>query len=365
MVSLGRIGAGIATGGLSEAYRAGAGALGVDKKFLLGTPAEEAPGEFDTNAFNLGQLDYITGAAQQGIDGAQGRNSPNSRAALINQRPQSQFRNQEMALANQLGRVASGQDAGAGELAVRRQFAQANAAQQSAARMRGGNAALAARAGARGIGDMAVNAAGQSQIAGLQDQTQARGLLANVLQQGRGADIGLATTQAGLQQQTNLANQSAALQQQGMNDQYQLGMMGQLTEAQKAQMQAQMQLQALRLSPEQAGYLGPILQAGGSVGAAAAMSDRRTKKNVEDGRGAVREFLSKLKASTWDYKDEKHGRGRHAGVMAQDVEKSKLGKDIVIETPEGKMLDTKKALGAVLASVADLHSRLERAERGK
>jgi hypothetical protein len=44
--------------------------------------------------------------------------------------------------------------------------------------------------------------------------------------------------------------------------------------------------------------------------------------------------------------------------MAQDAEKSALGRSFVVDTPHGKMIDGRKALGAALASIANLHQRL-------
>lgn len=337
------------------------------KDFFMGKPAEQAPGQFDPSAFGLGSMDFLRQQFQSGAAGAQGRGAPMAGQVQINQGPQGEVRGREMALADQLTGVSTGQQMGAGELAVRRQMAQALAGTQAAQRMaRGSNAAIGARAAARAAGDMGVNAAGMSAQQALADQAAARGQLGGLLGGIRGADLGLATSQAGLEQQTNLANQGASLQQRGMNDALQLGMLGGLTDAERAQMQGQMGLQGLRLSPGQQGYLGDILQMGGQLGGAAIMmSDERVKENVEDGRAAVREFLGKLKPATWDYKDPKHGQGRHAGVMAQDVEKSKLGKSIVQETPDGKALDGKKLLSATLAAAVDLNARLSKLESKK
>jgi hypothetical protein len=50
------------------------------------------------------------------------------------------------------------------------------------------------------------------------------------------------------------------------------------------------------------------------------------------------------------------------GVMAQDLEKSPEGKQVVKDGPIGKMIDGKRALGFLLATQADIHHRLSRLE---
>lgn len=93
------------------------------------------------------------------------------------------------------------------------------------------------------------------------------------------------------------------------------------------------------------------------------LSDKRQKTDIEEADPKdLSDFLGKLKESTFRYKDEKHGKGDHVGVMAQDVEKSRVGKTIVIETPSGKALDMKKALGALLAAGAAQEKRLRKLE---
>lgn len=306
--------------------------------------------------------DYATGLLGRGTQ------APQVGRTAIDQGPQNQFRGGELALMQQLQGVASGQQQGAGEMAVRRQVAQALAAQQAQQRMaRGGNAAIAARAGARAAGDLGVNAAGMSAQSALSDQAQARGALGQLLGQGRSADIGLASTQAGLDQQRVLANQQAGLQQQGLNNQMDLGLLSQLLGMDQATLEAQLGLTGLQQQyGGTKGYLGDLLSAGGQMGAAYAMkSDRRAKRNISDGSGAMREFLDGLKPVTWDYKDPKDGKGRHGGVIAQDVERSRLGREIVSDTPDGKVLDARKVLHVLLGAAAHLNDRVGRLENGR
>ncbi len=92
-------------------------------------------------------------------------------------------------------------------------------------------------------------------------------------------------------------------------------------------------------------------------------SDERLKTDIEDGDQRTADFLDSLSAKHYRYKDEKFGAGPRVGIMAQDAEKSELGRFLVMNTPEGKMLDTNKVLSAALASVAHLNKRVKNLER--
>lgn len=51
--------------------------------------------------------------------------------------------------------------------------------------------------------------------------------------------------------------------------------------------------------------------------------------------------------------------------MAQDAEKTAVGKTFVMDTPDGKMLDMKGGFGALLASVAHLNEKIEKLQSKK
>lgn len=95
---------------------------------------------------------------------------------------------------------------------------------------------------------------------------------------------------------------------------------------------------------------------GQGVGAAAlAFSDERLKKNlVPVSKEELDELRKDLKAFHFEYKDELHGTGRWIGIKAQDLEKSKLGKTIVVENEKGeKMIDVAKVMSVFLATMAE------------
>lgn len=96
-----------------------------------------------------------------------------------------------------------------------------------------------------------------------------------------------------------------------------------------------------------------------------AMSDERQKANVSNGDPKLRSFYDALEAHSYRYKDPSApgaGEGRYVSPMAQELEKSEIGKTMVTDTPEGKMVDYGKGFGAMLAGQAEFHDRLKKVE---
>lgn len=88
--------------------------------------------------------------------------------------------------------------------------------------------------------------------------------------------------------------------------------------------------------------------------AAALFSDERLKENVKpvDPKD-LEEMQSHLRALAFNYINDKHGKGEWVGVMAQDLEKSKLGRTLVITDENGnKTIDQNKVLSMFLATLA-------------
>ena len=101
--------------------------------------------------------------------------------------------------------------------------------------------------------------------------------------------------------------------------------------------------------------------AGGIMGG---LSDRKLKKKVRPAKPRatakeIDQLLKNLKAYNYEYKNSKYGSGRRLGVMAQDLEKTRLGKKIVIDTPVGKAIDVFKGLGLALATQAHLNKKFK------
>lgn len=91
------------------------------------------------------------------------------------------------------------------------------------------------------------------------------------------------------------------------------------------------------------------------VQAGMAFSDERLKTNVTPvSKEDLQEMKKHLKPYAFTYINDKHGQGEWVGVMAQDLEKSKLGKTLVVEDENGhKMVDMKKVMSLFLATMAE------------
>lgn len=96
---------------------------------------------------------------------------------------------------------------------------------------------------------------------------------------------------------------------------------------------------------------------------AAALSDENEKEDIKDFDAS--QFLDSLTPHKYHYKNKANGEGSHAGVMAQDLEKTPEGSAMVEDTPEGKIVDYGKGFGTLAAAMGDLHDRLKKLEGGK
>lgn len=337
--------------------------------------------------------DQIMGAVQRGMyskHGIANQVAPQMQAAQTGPAAQMQgaqinmgadpFRQGQLQQIGQLQGIASGQQQGAGELAAQRQIQQALAAQQAQAHMaRGSNAALAYRNAANQSAALSSTGAGMGQQAALQDQQNAHAALTGALGQGRGMDVSVAgqnagfqqqagMQNAGFQQQTGLANagfqqsanqNNALLQQQGQqnNSQNYLQLLQQLGNMDANQLTAQ------NAASQNKGMIGPLLSAGGTVGAAA-LSDERAKTGISDADAEIDEMLDALRPKSYVYKDEKYGAGRRVGIMAQDLAKTRAGGAVASREIDGyRALDVNVGLSAALASAARLNARLRELEK--
>lgn len=181
------------------------------------------------------------------------------------------------------------------------------------------------------------------------------------LEQGRGQDLSQAYGQhrygsAGAQEQlgSNLANlyntlgqnqASTAMGAAGEN----IGLAGTMANAYSMPVQYAGQ--------DQAAHANAKGKAAQTMFSMFGMSDRRVKTDIAPGGEAIDSLLDALSAQTFRYIDSSHGQGEVVGIMAQDAEKSAIGRYLVTETPEGKALDIRKALSAALAALAHEHGK--------
>ena len=235
-------------------------------------------------------------------------------------------------------------------------------------------------------------------MAGSQFQTQAQ---QNAMQQYLAATQGLSELdqarnfqQAQLSQQAAMQNQALGLQTQQYNsqaafdaaklnemmraqefDQYMTNQYNRqalganyyntMLTGQNAALQIQQQRAAAAeqaKTQQQTAMIGAGAMLGGA--AIAAFSDRRGKKNIKV-NNETQAFLNALTDNEYEYKDATlpgTKAGKQYGPMAQDLEKTAMGKTAVIEAPQGKMVDTSRALLLALSGLANINQRLNSLE---
>jgi hypothetical protein len=111
------------------------------------------------------------------------------------------------------------------------------------------------------------------------------------------------------------------------------------------------------------GQVGSSLISSGALPAAAMMSDARAKKDVKPADPDVEGFLDSIVGKKYRYKEPaKHGAGEKVGVMAQDLEKTSAGADLVEDTADGKVVDYSRSGPLHTAALANLHHRLKKLE---
>lgn len=291
--------------------------------------------------------------------------------------PQDQFRSGQMGLVDMLQKRARGEGPSIAD--AQNQAATDRSLSAAAALNNSGRGAMNPALAARNLGNSMASINRDSAQAAIQGRlAEAAGAtdqLGNALATGRSGDIGLATNQANLK-----------LQQGGMNDEmkrYYAGLAAQADQSSFAAQQAQQQLEvqnALGAAGINAGAAAAKDDFWKSLGGAGAsgtatvlaapgvLSDERLKKDVQPGGQEIYDFLDALKARDYRYKDPSApgaAPGPQTGVMAQDLEKSKVGSQLVHDTPAGKVVDTSHGLTAALAAMAKLHERVKTLEAEK
>lgn len=301
----------------------------------------------------VGQVDtgYAPGI-NAGYDRFRGQGTPGLGPASTSMG--SPFRSQQEGLSGLLMARARGQGLVSG-LQADQGAQQAVAAQQAlAASAPPGSGAMAQRLMMQNAGDVMSGLTGQRALAGAQESQMAAGQLGGVLQGARGLDQGdaamrnqRATEQAGLE----MARRGQQLQALGQQGSFNTGLSG-------LQLQRDLGVAGMPTGWDRFMNLGAT-----AGGAAMMMSDRNVKTDVADARGEADDFLRVLRAKSWRYKDPAHGEGKHVGVMAQDLERSKAGRRAVVETPAGKAVNYSALAPVFAAALGRLEERLSHVER--
>ena len=266
----------------------------------------------------------------------------------INQTNPNADRASQLQTIGMLKDAATGQAPSAAQLQLQQQSANNNAAAFGAAaalkgRTPGASFTTAARQNAQN--QLQTNAAAGAQRAA--EMAQARSAL----------------TEAGATQQQQ--DQQAAQAQAQLKTNYASNLeQGQLTsQGQGVTAAGDIVGANVKNSQSEAGSISHAMDAGGA--ALAAMSDRREKHDIHD--ADVKEAFEKVEPKTFRYDDPDAAGaapGPRVGLMAQDLQKSPLGKEVVIDGKPLK-LDIGNALGLALDGVAMLTKELEKLKKGK
>lgn len=309
----------------------------------IGNPFAGLSNPFSTQAAD--SSGYIRNVNQI-VDPAMGKFNDLGNTTISGGNVDPAFRQYQMSVAQQLQQQALGQGPSLAQMQL--QQATDRTLNQSLGQIRaatGPNAALAGRTGALAAAQQMGqygNASGQLR---LQEQQQAQAALAGLANQGRTGD-------ATIRGQDIQAQTATAETRLGAADGYG-NLAGEKVKAEGKVLDHQQEAEIQK--SKNATEMGKAVVSGVADGASAAakiFSDEKMKKNVKP--GDVQALLKTISAKEYDYKDSKHGEGKHFGVMAQDLEKTPYGKSMVIDTPQGKMVDTRKVAMAALAGVAAL-----------
>ena len=120
--------------------------------------------------------------------------------------------------------------------------------------------------------------------------------------------------------------------------------------------------QQIERQKQKSAFAGNLMGAAGTVGAGMLSKSDEKSKNIEPNAPDMDAFMESIKPLAFKYKDGDapgENEEENVGVIAQDVEKSKVGKTMVKNTSSGKMLDMQKGFGVILAALASLHDKYE------
>jgi hypothetical protein len=268
--------------------------------------------------------------------------------AMANQGMAGQFGGQQQSAYDMYAAQARGEGPSLAQEQLKQATSQNVANQQAMmAQGRGGNiAGMSRAAAAAGAG---AQAAGNQQAAQLRAQEQLAAM---------GGMADMANTQAQMNMQQQLAYEQMLQQSQ-------------MAQMDASQQQNQFQLQrdfAQQQANRDFGLGIADRFIGGGMGAAqtaAMFSDERVKTNAQPGGLQASQAVGSLTPTTYQYKSPEYGpAGTRIGVMAQDLERSPAGAQLVQNTPAGKTVDVAGGMSLALAASADQEKRLRMLERG-
>lgn len=265
-----------------------------------------------------------------------------------------------------------------------------DAAQRSQASMaasaRGGGLARAAaqRQAMANAGDLQTQAVGQSAQLRAQEMAQARAAYGQQTSALRSQDQGQQQLEAGMAQyQSDQQMKQRALNDQMTQGTWQLGQNASMADqkgtieynrqnsenwATEGSINAKINMENSKLEANKNNAVWEGITGAGKNLMSAGMSDEREKEDVKPADKQVKLFLDSLKAHEYKYKNplaKGAAPGEHVSVMAQELEKSKLGKKMVEKDSESgnKMVDYGSGLPVMLAALASINKRQNELEK--
>ncbi|WP_394825027.1 tail fiber domain-containing protein [Pendulispora albinea] len=267
------------------------------------------------------------------------------------------------------------QIAGTGPSVAQQQMLQGlTAAQQQqasiAASARGGGANLAAAqaASANAAAGLQQNAVQQGALLRAQEQLAAMGQYGQLAGALRGGDYQAAQLQAA-QQEAAAGQQSEyeRMQQQLYTMQHGLMQAGEEQNLTREAAERGWTLANRQQSHEETKtWLGTAASVAGSVLGALIKSDARAKKEIRTADAEIDDALSRMRPYSFQYKEGHGDAGPQIGILAQELERSRAGRRVVVHEPGSglRMLSVPKATGFTLAAVARLGERISELEKG-
>lgn len=291
--------------------------------------------------------------------------APQSDLVQLDQGNIDPLRQRQNAALDQLTDAANGTVPSAAEILGKDQ------ANRAAAQAYGNAAALQGGSSSGGAIRQALDA--QTQIQGdantqliaarAKEMSDARGQLVQGIGNARGQESADATTNANLDQNKNLANTAAAVTTHGQDVSEKGDLItGGNTALAAGAGAAKAKADADAANAASANALKGAIVGGGASAIPKIVSDRRAKTNVHS--ADLVQLAEEIPGHTWDYEDPSDGRGRRVGIMAQDAQRSRMGKDLVRLGDDGDLvLDGANSVGAALAMSAEALRKAEAARK--
>lgn len=215
-----------------------------------------------------------------------------------------------------------------------------------------------------------------TKLANLQKDLSIAQVNANLSLQSRAMDDALAIAaykgdMAAQQLETtiDLAGMEADLKMMGFDLQRDLADLDAATQKYIAELGAQWRRESAKQQRDDQMLSSLVSLAGTALGTWASLSsDIRMKKDVSQGDAEVEGFLDALNAYQYKYRNPNTPNadaGVFIGISAQDMERSKMGRNFVNDTPNGKQIDMNQGLAAILAGQANLNQRIRELENGR